>query len=334
MPARIVVGGHSSCRPRGVLILVAVAVASAFAPSGLAAAGDDAAGKASKTVRLLTVGNSFSRNATQYLGDLATAAGHVLIHHQAVIGGGTLEQHWVKARKHEDDPGDPLGLYTSKRSLKQELLAEPWDFATIQQASIRSHDASTYRPFARELYDYIKKYAPGAEILTHETWAYRRDDPRFGTKPVVAGEPADQEAMYRGLAAAYAAIAAELGTRTIPVGDAFFAADCDPSWGYRPDPKFDLESARYPAVPDQAHSLHVGWRWLKQADGRYALKMDGHHANVAGQYLGSCVFYEVLFGESVVGNPFVPRGLNAADARYLQETAHRAVARRGYNVTK
>ena len=47
--------------------------------------------------------------------------------------------------------------------------------------------------------------------------------------------------------------------------------------------------------------------------------MDGHHADVAGQYLGGCVFYEVLFGASVVGNAFIPPGLDAAEARYLQE---------------
>ena len=32
-----------------------------------------------KTVRLLTVGNSFSGNATHFLGDLAAAAGHKLV---------------------------------------------------------------------------------------------------------------------------------------------------------------------------------------------------------------------------------------------------------------
>ena len=33
-------------------------------------------------------------------------------------------------------------------------------------------------------------------------------------------------------------------------------------------------------------------------------------ATTAGQYLGACVFYEMLFGDSVVGNPFVPPGLD------------------------
>lgn len=53
--------------------------------------------------------------------------------------------------------------------------------------------------------------------------------------------------------------------------------------------------------------------------------MDGHHANTAGEYLGACVFYEVLFGDSVVGNTFIPSGLGSAYAKFLQETAHQTV---------
>src|SRR5262249_22594364 len=258
--------------------------------------------------RLLTAGNSYSQDATRFLGDLAKAAGHVLIHHQASIGGATLARHWEKAQRHEDDPEDPVGLHATKRSLKQELRAEPWDFITVQQASIHSHDLSTYRPYARDLFDYAKRCAPQPEVLVHQTWAYRCDDPRFAEDSSPPGEPVDQEAMYRGLTAAYRTIAGELGTRLIPVGDAFHRADTDPTWGYRPDTKFDFKDARRPALPDQAHSLHVGWQWTRPASGTPPLRMDGHHANGAGQYLGACVFYEVLLGESVVGHAFVPQG--------------------------
>ena len=63
----------------------------------------------------------------------------------------------------------------------------------------------------------------------------------------------------------------------------------------------------------------------KGKDGKSALGMDGHHANMAGEYLGACVWYEVLFGESVVGNTFITPGLDKTYARFLQETAHKAV---------
>ncbi len=291
---------------------------------GLALGSVSEAQAAGKTVRLLTVGNSFSRNATHYLEDIVTAAHDVLIHHQAYIGGSTMAQHLEKAEYHAKDPQDSRGRYASGKSLIEELQAEPWGFITIQQASIKSHDIETYRPSAEQIYKFIKQRAPQAEVLMHQTWAYRCDDPRF-TKPAdKPGEPKTREEMYQGLCHAYNTIAAELGVRVIPVGDAFHMADSDPKWGYKPDRAFDFKSAKKPALPDQRHSLHTGWRWGKGDK----LGMDGHHAGKAGEYLGACVFYEFLFGKSVVGNKFVPEGIEPDYARFLQETAHRAVENR------
>src|SRR3981189_1692091 len=82
-------------------------------PVGLARVQPPTPGK-TKTVRLLTVGNSFSQNATRYLGDLVKARGHTLIHRPLAIGGASMEVHWTKAQLHEKDPNDPRGLYGKK----------------------------------------------------------------------------------------------------------------------------------------------------------------------------------------------------------------------------
>ncbi|QEL17124.1 DUF4886 domain-containing protein [Limnoglobus roseus] len=279
-----------------------------------------------KTVRLLTVGNSFSQNATKYLDRIVEADGNVIVHHRCVIGGSGPDQHLAKVAAHEKDAKDKTGLYDSGKSLAQELAAEKWDVITIQQASVRSHDAATYRPGMKALYDYIKKHAPASEVVIHQTWAYRVDDPRFQKPSDKAGEPKTQKAMYDGLSDAYRTIAKEIGVRRIPVGDAFYAADTDPKWEYKPDPKFDTKSAVPPALPDQKYSLHVGWRWAT-TNGKPALQMDGHHASPAGEYLGGLVFYEFLYGRTAVGNTFRPPGVDADYARFLQETAHKAVER-------
>lgn len=299
---------------------VAIVVLASLAWLSVAVAGEP------HTVRLLTIGNSFSANATHYLRDLAKAGGHTLVHRPIVVGGASLQLHAEKFQKFELDATDKAGCYTNGRSLKQELMADRWDFVTIQQASRKSHDLATYRPFAGQLRDYIKKHAPQAKLLVHETWAYRCDDPWFTTKTPKPDEPTSQQAMYQGLTNAYRTIAADLGARLIPVGEAFHLADTDAKWGYRPDTKFVSKDVRPPALPDQTHSLHVGWRWTKSKSGKETLSMDGHHANTAGEYLGACVWYEVLFGETVVGNRFVPKGLDSAYARFLRETAHKAVA--------
>lgn len=278
-----------------------------------------------RTVRLLTIGNSFSRNATNHLDDLAKAGGHTLVHRPIVVGGASLELHATRARKHEADPADKAGLYTNGRSLKDELLADKWDFVTIQQASVKSHDPATYQPFADWLAASIAQHAPTAKLLVHQTWAYRVDDPRFTKPSGKPGEPKTQEEMYRGLANAYRGLAKTLGAGLLPVGDAFFLADTDAAWGFRPDANFDPKSATRPALPVQTHSLHVGWRWVNPKEGgEVRLTMDGHHANLAGEYLGACVWYEVLLGESAVGNPYVPEGIAPEYARFLQETSHRA----------
>jgi hypothetical protein len=282
-----------------------------------------------KTVKLMTIGNSFSANATKHLDGLAKAGGHKLIHNPLVIGGASFQVHAEKAQLHEKEPANKAGLYTSGRGLKENLKLDQWDYVTIQQASIKSHNFSTYQPWAGWLRDYIKEHAPNAKLLVHQTWEYRVDDPRFTKPSDKPGEPKTQEEMYRGLKEAYAKIAAEFGARLLPVGDAFHAVDTDPKWGYKPDTAaFDSKKAKPPELPKQTHSLHVGWKWTTK-NGKTTLGMDGHHTNMAGEYLGGCVWYEVLFGESVVGNSYVPKGLDPEFARFLRETAHRTVAEQG-----
>lgn len=281
-----------------------------------------------KTVRLLTIGNSFSANATRYLNDLAKAGGHILIHQPLVLPGASFQDQVTKAKKHEANPKTKAGLYACGLGLKEALTKVKWDYVTIQQASIKSADFRTYQPHAGWLRDYIFKHAPHAELLIHQTWAYRVDDPRFLRPSGRDGEPQSHVQMYRDLTSAYDQIAVELGGTVIPVGDAFYAVDTDENWRFKHDTGFDFKTATAPKLPDQRNSLHVGWQWKKQKSGKLTLSMDGHHANGAGEYLGGCVWYEVLFGQSAVGNRFVPEGMTPEYARFLQDTAHRAVQSR------
>ena len=302
-----------------LLALHPAASAQNAAPEGAKAGGG-------RTVRLLTIGNSFSANATKYLGDLAKADGNSLVHRPIVVGGASLELHAGKMQANERDPKDKAGLYTNGRSVKDELKADKWDFVTIQQASIKSHDLATYQPFATQLRDYVKLHAPQAELLMHETWEYRVDDSRFTKLSDKPGEPKTQDEMYRMLSAAYSTVAKQLGVRLLPVGEAFHMVNNDAKWGFRAPAPFDPKTLKAPALPDQTHSLNTGWQWKTGKDGSKTLGMDGHHANVAGQYLGGCVWYEVMFGADVTANKFVPAELDAEFARFLRETAHRAVS--------
>jgi len=268
---------------------------------------------APKSVKLLAIGNSFSGNATHYLPDIVKAGGDTLTLKQIAIGGCPLETHWRNAAAFQQ------GVTNQQARAWALLTAEKWDFVTLQQYSMNSFKLETYRPFAKQLHDYIKAQAPTAEIVIHETWAYREDDPLFKKNFT-------QLDMYWGLRKAYETIASELGCRIIPVGDAFQNARTDAAWGaFVTDVKFDNKNAKPPALPDQTHSLNAGYHWKTDKDGKSDLELDGHRANTAGEYLAAAVWYEFLFGHSIVGNTFVPKGLAAADIAVLQRIAHQTV---------
>ena len=162
--------------------------------------------------------------------------------------------------------------------------------------------------------------------MAHQIWAYRVDDKRF--IPANKGvEPHTHKVMFEQVRKAYHALAKELDIGIVPSGGAMFLADTDAKWGYQPDTSFDFKNAKHPALPDQTHSLHTGWRWKKQKNEKHTLGMDGHHASAAGKYLLGCVWFEVFFGESVVENAFVPRDLSPDYAEFLRKTAHQAVSK-------
>ena len=181
------------------------------------------------SVKLLTIGNSFAGNALKFLPDLAKAGGKELVVFPANLGGHSLQQHASYLQAFEADPNDPKGhAYKSHAdprtgevkdfSLREALECEEWDFVTIQQSSALSFKAETFQPYANTLIAYIRKYAPHAEILIYQTWAYPDD---YFSKFQQQG--LDQKTMYVGLKAAYQELADETGLRIIPVGEAFQA---------------------------------------------------------------------------------------------------------------
>lgn len=279
------------------------------------------AGAEEKTVKVLAVGNSFSRNALHWFSDIVAASGNKTVATNAMIGGCDFERHMRHADAFELNPDNPEGRpYPGGKSLKDLLTQEKWDFVTIQQASPKSFKPETFHPHVDRLIAYIKKYAPQAEIVIHQTWAYRDDHPFWGQTNF------NTDVMYKGVRAAYDGLAAETGFRKIPCGDAMEAARRDPAWGkFVPDPAFDPKTAVYPQLPDEKRSLHNSYGWRKNADGTYKLTSDLFHANAKGEYLLGCVWFEFFFEQSVTGNSFMPPGVTAEDAAILQLIAHRTV---------
>ncbi|GAB3913935.1 DUF4886 domain-containing protein [Larkinella knui] len=284
--------------------------------------------KNEKPLHLFLIGNSFSGNAAKYLRELSEEGGHGLIIGRAELGGCSLQRHWELVEAAEANPEDPKGKAYNGKSLKMLLSEGTWDVVTLQQYSMLSGDVETYRPYAKKLYDYIKTLQPSARIVFHQTWAYRSDADGFGQ--IAAGKLAQSEKeMWENSRAAYHTIARELGAAVIPVGDAFWRLSSDKKWRYQKDAGFDFEKPQPPHLPNQTHSLHVGYSWNNAK-----LAFDSHHASAAGCYLGSLVWYGFLFNESPVKLTFVPEGVPADFAAQVRKTAWSTVKAVGKGVEK
>ena len=266
-------------------------------------------------LRLFLIGNSFSQNATKFLPQLSKEGGHELVIGRAEIGGSSLQRHWDHAEASELNPDDPEGKPYGGKSLKMLLSAGVWDIITIQQASILSGDVETYRPYARKLYDYVKKLQPHATIVFHQTWPYRIDSKDFSQ--IEKGDSAKSaREMWKKSRAAYHTIADELEIPVIPNGDAFWRINSMAKWGYKKDSKFNFSQSRPSTLPNQVHSLHIGYGWDKGK-----LTFDSHHANDAGCYLGALVWYSFLYDESPVTLTFSPQEVAPDFAKQLRKTA-------------
>jgi len=281
------------------------------------------------SLKVFAIGNSFSRDTLTDLPALAKAGGKDLILANAYIGGCSLQRHLKHLRQAEagDIEGKAYKAHTDPKtgekrdlSLVDLLTAQPWDIVTIQQASPLSFKPESYQPFADQLIAAIHKYAPTAEIVVHETWAYREDHEFFQKNDGFT--PAK---MYSGLRDAYRSLADGKGYRIIPVGDAFNLARQTPRWTYVPDPAFDFKNPPAGQLPDQHASLNVGWNLTKTKTGESALKLDAKHCNAAGKYLGGATWYQILFNTDTVPAAYTPKGLDAATAADLRTHAEAAV---------
>ncbi len=171
-------------------------------------------------MNILAIGNSFSQDATTYLYRLAKADGVDITVVNLYIGGCSLERHYNNIMA--DAPEYDLqfnGVSTKvKVSIRQALISRKWDIVVTQQCSPKCTVYGSYQPYLNKLAEYIRFYAPTAELVIHQTWAYERDSARLNTLMGYS----DPECMYRDLRDAYDKAAEAIGgARLLPCGEAF-----------------------------------------------------------------------------------------------------------------
>ena len=134
-------------------------------------------------MKILSIGNSFSEDATRYLHEIAKADNYDLTTVNLFIGGCPLRTHYLNAL---EDSSKYLMMFNGQNtgfevSIKQALtlISHEWDYVTFQQASYLSPDYNSYQPYLDFVADYVRKYAPKAKLLIHQTWAYAQDHSRL-----------------------------------------------------------------------------------------------------------------------------------------------------------
>jgi hypothetical protein len=133
-------------------------------------------------MNILAIGNSFSKDAMQWLYDIALDGGEKVTLGNLYIGGCSLETHLDKARGNKADYvfcTNTNGIWNEEpdQTLLYGIKYTDWDIITMQQASALSGIKSSYEPWLSELIRYVTmhKTNPAAKLAWHMTWAYQHD---------------------------------------------------------------------------------------------------------------------------------------------------------------
>jgi hypothetical protein len=237
-------------------------------------------------IKILSIGNSFSQDAQAYLYDLAKSGGVEIKCVNLFIGGCGLLTHWENAESDSKNYTRELNGQWSDEfvSIKDALLEDKWDYITLQQASTVSGISETYFPYIELLSAYVKKYAPDAKQIIHQTWAYEIDC----TREAFMQYENNQQIMYNALKQAYNQAAQKLGLDILPCGDV-------------------IQKLR-------------GNKEFNYADGGISLCRDGFHLSPGyGRYTAAAVWYEILLG-NIAENDYIPAEINPELINLLKQT--------------
>ncbi|MBQ3529753.1 MAG: DUF4886 domain-containing protein, partial [Oscillospiraceae bacterium] len=131
---------------------------------------------ATKEIKVLALGNSFTVDAMEHLNGLLKNAGvKKFAIGNLYISGCSLEGHWTNI--HENKPAYSFSLKTnsgkqskSNITVDDALALYEWDVVVLQQAPEESADAATFGDL-QGIIDHMKTNEPQAEIWWHLTWS-------------------------------------------------------------------------------------------------------------------------------------------------------------------
>lgn len=173
-------------------------------------------------MRILSIGNSFAHDATRYLEKIAYADKTNIMSAVLYVPGCTLERHYMNMVADADDydlmfNGEFTGFKMSLRQALRTYRNGEWDVITFQQASHHSPYYEKYQPYLTELSEYVRKFAPSAKQVIHQTWAYEQGNEKL-TDMLGYSDQAD---MFADIKKSYDKAAKDINAKIIPSGELF-----------------------------------------------------------------------------------------------------------------
>lgn len=261
------------------------------------------------TLNILMIGSSFCYYYVEELHGMLKAAGIKARVCNVYYSGCPLSSHWEWWKSGEanydffvtDDTGRNK---TELTNLEYCLQQGNWDIISLQESTskIRNSGAQVHmaitNTYLTDLWGYLKEQFPMARYLWHQPWSYQVGYDRNGYQMKdLAQQLAD----------------------TIPVKD-YAIAVCK---------AFDLERINsgeaWDIVRQNGYDNLCARQSINAGVGDYY-----HDGDIGGgQYLNACVWFEVITGQSCIGNTYRPdyQGVQLSEdlIKLLQESAHQAI---------
>ncbi len=240
-----------------------------------------------KTLKVLSVGNSFARNATKVLYQIARAEGvEEIVLGNLHIGGCPISRHYELSQSGAAEYAyykNTTGTWekTDNVAMKTALLDEDWDYITITSTPGQEGDPKFYEGCLDGLIAFLRanKTNPDAPIGYHMTWAFPN------------GSPSSAMKLHNN-------------SRTI-----MFNAITDTTQNHIMK-KYDLDFllASGTAI-ENARSVM----------GQVFTKDDGYHMNTYGEYVTGYMYFAAITGKPLSELKFKPN--------YITETSRVTIAR-------
>ncbi len=206
-------------------------------------------------------------------------------------------------------------------SMRMALATKNWDVISFDNnaRSFASGDAATAisiaEPYFGQLHKFMKKNYPDARLMWHQVWANE-----IGYNLAFEMKTVEQRTkIYQAKHDVMLHMMKEYGVEGVPTGDAWEKV--------RDLPLFTTPLEEFPEVDRFTLCSRIVKGGFKDD-----FTHDGDIGG--GQYLNACVWFEILTGESCIGNPFRPKytvdgkdlSLTEEKITVLQNAAHEAVA--------